>query len=270
MGGLDTLAYALGMALALMAALFALSRLVVRYGLVPLSAALSISGFNTSLFYLLILPGTVVHELSHYLACIVTFVHVRQVRLFSPQDDGVLGWVAYDQPDPFRRSLIALAPFIGGSAGIFLLVRAAFPAAQLMPLALAPGGVAQSLAAAISSIIVALRSADLGQIATWIALYLLFSLSFGVAPSNDDLAPLALYGLVALAVVVAVRFANEQLGLGLAQSSAVDGAAGLLARLFQGLDGLLFFACAVVGMGALVLVPIAMLVYWLRSVLAQR
>jgi hypothetical protein len=269
MGGFDALAYALGMALALMAVLFVLSRLVVRYGLVPLSAALSFSGFNTSLFYLLILPGTVVHELSHYLACIVTFVRVRQLRLFSPQSDGTLGWVAYDKPDPFRRSLIALAPFIGGSVGIFLIVHAAFPAAQLAPLAPAPGDVTQSLSAAMSSIIVTLRSADLGQVVTWIVLYLLFSLSFGVAPSNDDLAPLAVYGLAALAVVIGVRLADEQFGWGLVQSSEVDSAATLLARLFQGLNGLLLFACAVVGMGALVLVPIATLVYWLRSALAR-
>jgi len=265
MSGLETLAYALGVTVALMGVIFVLSRILLRFGVLPLAAAFSLSGFNVLLLYLLIFPGTVIHELSHYLACLLTGVRVRQVRLFSPQKNGAMGWVMSDPADPLRRSVIALAPFVGGSLAIYALVRFGLPSGQIDPLTIAPNDVAQGFSTAFTSIVNALRTADLHQVTTVLVLYVLFSLGFAVAPSNEDLAPLATYGLLAVGLVLVVRVVDTHYALGLARSALLNNTAIFLTGVFQRLNALLLFACAVVGLGTLLIVPVAMVAYWLRS-----
>jgi len=265
MSGLETLGYALGATVALMTAVFVLSRILLRYGLLPLAAVFSLSGFNTALLYLLVFPGTVIHELSHYLACLLTGVRVREVRLFSPQKDGSVGWVLSDPADPLRRTLIALAPFVGGSIAIYLLVRFGLPGSHLDPLALAPQGLLEGFRSALIAIVDILKAADLQRLSTWLVLYVLFSLGFAVAPSNEDLAPLALYGLLAMALVMALRIADQYYGWGLAQSDVINNAAAWLTGVLQRLNALLLFTTAVVAFGTLVIVPFAMIGLWLRS-----
>lgn len=265
MSGLETLAYALSVTIALMFVIFVLSRALLRYGILPLAAVFSLSGFNTFLLYLLVFPGTVIHELSHYLACVATGVHVRQVKLFSPQKNGALGWVLSDPADPLRRSFIALAPFLGGSVAIYLLVRFGLPAGQIGELTVAPADLVEGFRTTMTAIALTLRSADLHQASSWLVLYVLFSLGFAVAPSQEDLAPLFTYGLVTLALVVLVRAADQHYGWGLAQSSLLNDAALLLTRGLQRLNALLLFAGSVVALGSLILVPFAMVALWLRS-----
>lgn len=265
MTGLETLAYALGATVALMTAIFVLSRILLRYGLLPLAAVFSLSGFNTALLYLLVFPGTVIHELSHYLACLVTGVRVREVRLFSPQKSGAMGWVLSGPADPLRRTLIALAPFAGGSVAIYLLVRFGLPGSHLDPLALAPHDLLEGFRAAIISVVDILKAADVQRAGTWLVLYVLFSLGFAVAPSTEDLAPLALYGLLAMTLVMALRIADQHYGWGLAQSGVVNNAAAWLTGVLQRLNALLLLSAAVVALGTLVIVPFAMVGLWLRS-----
>lgn len=78
--------------------------------------------------YLLAMPGTVLHEAAHYLACVVLRVpagrQVRgpdgrraQVRLFHPRRDRytgtvTLGSVPHAATDPLRGALIAIAPLL--------------------------------------------------------------------------------------------------------------------------------------------------------------
>ena len=79
------------------------------------------------LAYLLAMPGTVLHESAHYLACLVLRVRVTglrssdgrraRVRLFYPERDPVngsvtLGSVPHAATDPLRGALIAVAPFL--------------------------------------------------------------------------------------------------------------------------------------------------------------
>jgi hypothetical protein len=79
------------------------------------------------LAYLLALPGTVLHEGAHYLACVLLGVPVgrelaahggapARVRLFwpqrTPEGDVVLGGVPHARTDPLRQALIATAPLI--------------------------------------------------------------------------------------------------------------------------------------------------------------
>jgi hypothetical protein len=88
--------------------------------------------------YLLAMPGTVVHEGAHYVACVVLRVpvggQVRQpdgrqarVRWFAPRRDPVtgsitLGSVPYARTDPLRSALIAIAPVVVVPALLMALV----------------------------------------------------------------------------------------------------------------------------------------------------
>lgn len=69
----------------------------------------------------LFFPGTLLHELAHFFTAIILFVRVGHIELF-PKVHGEsikLGSVAIAHTDPFRRSLIGLAPLFWGTAGIF-------------------------------------------------------------------------------------------------------------------------------------------------------
>jgi hypothetical protein len=67
---------------------------------------------------ILFFPGTVIHELSHFLMAALLFVPVGQME-FWPKIDGdnvKLGSVQVAQTDIFRRFLIGAAPFLFGVA----------------------------------------------------------------------------------------------------------------------------------------------------------
>jgi len=294
--GFTSLVYAAATTVGLMVALFLLSQAVLRYGLMPLSAALSLSGFNRPLFYLFILPGTVVHEASHLIACLLTGVRVRSFQLFAPQQNGVVGWVNHDRADIVRRNLIALAPFLGGSLMLYLLTRLAFPGVELSPesWATTPGDVGGTLGTLLSSVGEALRGIDLGNPVTWLFLYLAFSLGYGsvgealrgidlgnpvtwlflylafslgygIAPSRHDLSPSLLDGAIVLGAVLLLRLADSALGLGLGESDVANSLAGGLAGLLQGLNALLLFSAVLVAAGAVFLIPLAAIIYRLRG-----
>jgi hypothetical protein len=88
--------------------------------------------------YVLVMPGTVLHESAHYVACLVLRVPVgrqvrtptgrrARVRLFYPQRDPgsgsvTLGSVPHAATDPLRRALIAIAPLLLVPPLLFALV----------------------------------------------------------------------------------------------------------------------------------------------------
>lgn len=70
--------------------------------------------------------GTVVHELSHALMCIIFNHKINKISLFSPQADGVLGFVehSYDRQNLYQRIgcfFIGVAPLVGGIVSIYFL-----------------------------------------------------------------------------------------------------------------------------------------------------
>ena len=72
------------------------------------------------LFHLILLPGVVVHELSHLITAEVLLVRTAGLN-FSPEPDGdklVLGSVGITQTDPVRRAIIGFAPVLIGIAFI--------------------------------------------------------------------------------------------------------------------------------------------------------
>jgi hypothetical protein len=66
--------------------------------------------------YLIDMPGTVLHEISHYIACKILFVPTGRVVLFHPEEgeDGSItfGYVEHAESDPLRGALVAVAPAI--------------------------------------------------------------------------------------------------------------------------------------------------------------
>ena len=72
----------------------------------------------------LFLPGTIVHELSHFLAGLFLLVPVGEIEFIPEFDDGSikLGSAEIGKTDPIRRFLIGVAPLIVGTILILLVV----------------------------------------------------------------------------------------------------------------------------------------------------
>ncbi|MCL5257423.1 MAG: hypothetical protein M1319_06460, partial [Chloroflexi bacterium] len=80
----------------------------------------------TRAYQLLLAPGVVLHELSHWLMAKILFVRTGPFSLFEPEHlptKGLtrLGYVELREADIWRAGLTGLAPFIGGIGTITLL-----------------------------------------------------------------------------------------------------------------------------------------------------
>lgn len=246
-----------------MLCLFGLSNLILYRGLLPLAASVPFPRLTRPLLYLLIMPGTVVHEFSHWAACVVTRVRVFEVHLFDPRPNGVVGQVVYAPCDPLRRNVIALAPFVGGSAALWAASRLVFaPAAFVVPAAMPmrPEFLPASVGALVGAVAAAVGTMDLTRGATWVGLYLVLSLGYGVAPSRTDLSRLLTDGALALGLGLTLYAFDTMLKLGLSSNGLVADAAGALATVLAGLNSLLAFSVVILMMSAAVLVPVAALV----------
>ena len=79
-------------------------------------------------------PGTVIHELAHFLVASVLFLRVRNLSIF-PKFEGTyikLGSILYEKKDALRGILVGVAPILVGVL-IFFLVNSAklFPTSNL-------------------------------------------------------------------------------------------------------------------------------------------
>ena len=69
-----------------------------------------------SLIAFIFFPGTVIHELSHFMTALVLFLKVRDIHVF-PEWEGQylkLGRVYYEKKDVIRSILVGIAPVIVG------------------------------------------------------------------------------------------------------------------------------------------------------------
>lgn len=265
--GLSNLVLAAVTTTVLMLVLYLLSNLVLYRGLLPLSSAFPVPKLSRPLFYLLILPGTVIHELSHLAACVISRVRVYEVHLFDPQPNGVVGQVVYERCDPVRRNLIAFAPFLGGSLTLYLVTLLAFAGTGVSDLTRVPvrgedlwGSLGLMLGAVLSTI----ASADPGKVTTWLFFYLAFSVGYGIAPSRTDLSHLVADGVLVIALSLVLYLADVVWHLGLVHNEFFNATAAGLAALLAGLNRLLLFSSVVIGLGAAVLVPVATILHGLR------
>ena len=112
---------------------------VVSYGLLPyIALALFMQimstllrncfseGFLGKFFIFLTAPGVMVHELGHILFCLIFRHEILQVRLFSPDKNGTLGYVnhRYDSKSYYQRLgnfFIGTGPIWFGVGAILLL-----------------------------------------------------------------------------------------------------------------------------------------------------
>jgi hypothetical protein len=96
--------------------LLAAELLVLQRGQRRLFWRLGGGGGLRALAYLAVMPGTVLHESSHVLACRALGVPVGRARLFRPRrrPDGsvVLGSVSHARTGPLRGALISVAPLV--------------------------------------------------------------------------------------------------------------------------------------------------------------
>lgn len=153
------------------------------------------SNAGMALLWFVLLPGVLLHEISHWLMAKLLGVPTGRLRL-TPSVQGkqvVLGSVEVKRTDPVRDSLVGLAPFLAGTLALLGIGYWVFDAASL-GLAWERndwGGVAAQLAGAF-------RVDD-----AWLWLYLLVAVSNAMMPSPSDRESWRLV-LVYLAIVAAV------------------------------------------------------------------
>jgi hypothetical protein len=94
------------------------------------------------LYFLLILPGVVLHELSHALTALILGVRVRRfsigIRRKGKSQQFALGSVEIASTDPFRASLIGVAPLVTGCATI-LWISSSILRLEMLPAFAGPG-----------------------------------------------------------------------------------------------------------------------------------
>ena len=78
------------------------------------------------LFAALFLPGTIVHEMAHFLTALVLMVPIKKVALFPKILEGgklQMGSVEIASVDPIRKFMVSVAPMFFGLFSIFLLLQ---------------------------------------------------------------------------------------------------------------------------------------------------
>jgi hypothetical protein len=175
--------------------LFALE-LAVLYvaGSYVMGRLMRISGFGGSVigrvsFYLLVFPGVVLHEGTHYLACLFTRTKVTRLAPFSPgrrTKDGrlVLGYVRHERRALPVGALIGLAPILLNPLGLLLVT------ALLTPLTFREVA-SPSAGVVVEGIFASGFLTDTPLLAA-IWAYLSLSFALGSVPSREDLAGLPL------------------------------------------------------------------------------
>jgi hypothetical protein len=128
-------------------------------------------------YFCLILPGVIIHELSHAVTAWVLGVRVRKLNIGIKTRRGrkgsvALGSVEIASADPFRSSLIGLAPLIAGSTVVLLI------GSQVFGLHAFVIGDPSRLWSELQSIY---RTPDF-----WLWIYLVFAVSNAMLPSAAD------------------------------------------------------------------------------------
>jgi hypothetical protein len=177
-------------------------------------------------FYLLIFPGVILHEGSHYLACLLTGTKVSRFAPFSPgrSNDGrlMLGYVRHERRAFSIGAIIGLAPILLNPLGLL------FVTALLTPLTFQE--VARpSVGAVVEGVFASGFLIDAPLLATLWA-YLSLSFALGSVPSREDLSTLPVILLIfggGILLVGLLRIGAESV-----LSSAIDDLSALAAGLY--------------------------------------
>ena len=153
------------------------------------------------LYFVVVLPGVLIHELSHWLMAWALGVPVRKLSL-GPVRKGRSNQMSLDSVrvgnvDVVRSSLIGLAPLLGGSAAILLIGYLVLHVDQV------GGAMISGKGAGILEGLEQLAQA--GDLGLW--LYLIFAISNAMLPSESDMEavrPVLIFLGIVTAVVLLV------------------------------------------------------------------
>lgn len=129
-------------------------------------------------FRVFVIPGVIVHELSHALFCLLTGAKIQRIRLFR-RDGGDVAHLPSKIPF-IGPLLITFAPLVIGLILIILLARLVAPDLSHIPAATSLGEFPQFLWLVV-------RATDWGQPMTWLWLYFILAIGATAAPSWQDL-----------------------------------------------------------------------------------
>ena len=134
------------------------------------------------LYFVLLLPGILIHELSHWLAANLLGVRTGKISLWPSRRQGNqmrMGSVRVARTDPFRSSLIGVAPLISGCLAILIIGQLILGFGDL------GGGLLNREWEQVGeSLLTHLQSPDF-----WLWLYLIFAISNAMLPSETDREP---------------------------------------------------------------------------------
>jgi len=177
-------------------------------------------------YFVLVLPGVVVHELSHWLMAKLLGVRVSKLSIGPVRKKRgnrvSLGSVRVGKVDPLRASLIGLAPLLGATAVILLIGNLVLGVGDLAQ-AVAGGGF-EAIGEALAQL---MRVPDF-----WLWLYLIFAISNAMLPSESDMStvrPVLIFLGLAAAIYLIVAGVPS---ISPEVSTALNTVAGYLASAF--------------------------------------
>ena len=152
-------------------------------------------------FWVFFLPGTLLHEVSHWLMAKLLGVKTKGMSLWpkkKPNGELQMGAVEVLVSDPFRHSLIGLAPLLTGSAAVLLIGYGW----------LGLGEIGQALLRGSLPRLAEALEKTMAVPDVWVWLYLVFAISNAMLPSASDREAwltVFIYFLLVLALVVGLK-----------------------------------------------------------------
>ena len=142
-------------------------------------------GMGEKAFIYITAPGVMIHELGHVVFCLLFGHRIREVKLFAPDDDGVLGYVShsYNRDNLFHRIgnfFIGTGPIWGGIFALYLFSVLLLPEGMIV----FDTDLSQTVSAFFSGLF---SFAFFFSWKTWLWLYLSFSIAAHVTLSGPDL-----------------------------------------------------------------------------------
>jgi hypothetical protein len=179
---------------ATLAALLVVSRWIGRQVQVVVLHLTGDEGTAQMAYYLLLLPGILLHELSHAVMARLVGLKVGKLSLGPRRRTATtieLGSVTVGRGDAIRESLVGLAPFLAGTVALLLIGYQVFDVGALGRAwaAAGPSGLLKPIG-------------GVSQVPDfWLWAYLVFAISNAMTPSPSDRQPWLLAGLYVAAML---------------------------------------------------------------------